>query len=166
MNKQEAAEYLGVSPRQIERYTKENRIGVRFEKGRTKPTPVYDEGELQRFKESLEKPIYQPAVQRMESGSEALATQSDSAMSALSQLSQFEAFGRMMEAMKPQLTAPSITEEASLKILLKLDECSALTGLSRAVLREAIDAGQLKAQQIGRAWRIKRTDLDSYIAEL
>lgn len=167
MNKQEAAQYLGVSPRQIERYTKENRIGVRFEKGRTKPTPVYDEGELKRFKDEIEKPVHRPAVQRMESDSQALATRSDEPLSSLSQLSQFEALGRMMEAMKPQAAPVStVAQEAAVKVMLTLAECQILTGLSRATLKAAIDGGQLKSQQIGRAWRVKRSDLDKWIEAL
>jgi excisionase family DNA binding protein len=52
------------------------------------------------------------------------------------------------------------------KLLLTLAECSALTGLSRATLRAAIEAGALKARRIGKAWRIKRPDLDSFIRRL
>ena len=49
------------------------------------------------------------------------------------------------------------------KLLLTLDEAHSLTGLSRATLKGAIDGGQLKARIVGRAWRIKRRDLDSFI---
>jgi excisionase family DNA binding protein len=38
--------------------------------------------------------------------------------------------------------------------------------LQRATLREAIDARKLKAKIIGRAWRVKRVDLDEYIEKL
>ncbi len=56
--------------------------------------------------------------------------------------------------------------DPSAKLLLTLAEAQALTGLSRGVLREAIDKGKLKGQVIGRAWRIKRTDLEAYIKKL
>jgi excisionase family DNA binding protein len=49
---------------------------------------------------------------------------------------------------------------------LKLDEASLLTGLSRQILRDAIEAKKLKAKIIGRAWRIKREDLDQYLKKL
>ncbi len=52
------------------------------------------------------------------------------------------------------------------KPLLKLVEAQMLTGLSRDTLIEAINAGKLKARIIGRAWRIKREELDSYIKKL
>jgi excisionase family DNA binding protein len=52
------------------------------------------------------------------------------------------------------------------KPLLKLDEATALTGLSRNTLREAIETKKLKGKMIGRAFRIKRDDLDEYIKKL
>jgi predicted site-specific integrase-resolvase len=38
MNKQEAAEFLGVSVRALERYVQQGKISVRYEKGKTRPT--------------------------------------------------------------------------------------------------------------------------------
>jgi excisionase family DNA binding protein len=52
------------------------------------------------------------------------------------------------------------------KPLLKLDEASALTGLSRGILKSAIDGKKLKARIIGRSWRIKRADLDTFVSKL
>lgn len=52
------------------------------------------------------------------------------------------------------------------KLLLTLAEASALTGLSRGTLRAAIDSRQLKARIVGRAWRVKRVDLDVYVKKL
>lgn len=52
------------------------------------------------------------------------------------------------------------------KLLLTLPEVQALTGLSKGILRDAIRNGTLKAKLIGRSWRIKRTDLDDYVAGL
>ncbi len=176
MTKAEAAEYLGCSVRQLERYTSENRIGVRYEKGRTRPTPVYDEGELEAFKSSLERVVFRPAVERMESAQSAperagnaIATQGDGALSGLSQASQMEAFARFIveavQSQKPETSAPSLSD-LSVKLLLTLPEAQALTGLSRGTLRAAIEAGELKAKQIGRGWKIKRHDLENYIENL
>ncbi len=63
LSKEEAAKYLGCSARQVERYASENRLGVRYVKGRAKPSPRYDEGELARFKAELERTVERPAVQ-------------------------------------------------------------------------------------------------------
>ncbi len=52
------------------------------------------------------------------------------------------------------------------KLTLSLVEASQLSGLSRGHLREAIEAKKLKERIIGRGWRVKRDDLDSYVAKL
>ncbi len=50
MNKKEAAEYLGVSTRAIERYTQKGKLGVKYSGGKTRPLAIYDKGELDRLK--------------------------------------------------------------------------------------------------------------------
>lgn len=70
LSKAEAAEYLGCSPRQVERLTSDNKLGVRYVKGRGKPVPRYDEGELARFKVGQERTVERPAVQVLEAGAE------------------------------------------------------------------------------------------------
>ena len=52
------------------------------------------------------------------------------------------------------------------KLLLTLAEAQELTGLSRAILREAISSRKLKAQVIGKSWRVKYTDLERYVEKL
>ena len=70
-----------------------------------------------------------------------------------------------LEAMRQQRPAAPLADIAH-KLMLTLQEAVALTGLSQRRLREAIRAGQLKAQIIGRGWRIKRTDLEDYVRDL
>lgn len=177
MNKQQAAEYLGCSVRQLERYTKENRIAARFEKGRTRPTPVYEETELQRFKTEQERVLHSPTRE--------IATQSDNndknslvhgtqPMSQLSQFSPSAAAGVLMQlietasnkAQNNNLPRRIDPREAAAKLLLTLPEAQALTGLGRSTLRAAIDAGELKAAKVGRGFKIKREELERWIKKL
>jgi excisionase family DNA binding protein len=58
MNKEEAARHLGISVRSLERYTQQDRVAVRYERGKTRPSPVYDQVDLDRFKAELERPVY------------------------------------------------------------------------------------------------------------
>jgi hypothetical protein len=46
MNKQEAADYLGVSVRALERCVQQGRISVKYEKGKSLPTANFDPTEL------------------------------------------------------------------------------------------------------------------------
>ena len=63
MNKQSAADYLGVSVRALERYVQQGRIGVKYEKGKTRPTANFDPAELEAFKSELNQPTVKPAFE-------------------------------------------------------------------------------------------------------
>jgi excisionase family DNA binding protein len=52
------------------------------------------------------------------------------------------------------------------KPLLTLSEARQLSGLSRRYLLQAIKEKQLKGQKIGKAWRVKRRDLERFVASL
>jgi excisionase family DNA binding protein len=176
---------MGVSVRGLERYTQQARVGVRYVKGRAKPTPIYDQSELDRFKsEELEKVTHRPATQvilqsdttRQSSlatlansgGLDENALQAAQALAAhitsqvLSQVYEKQSDTNRQDAVEVLANRVVLAE----KLLLTLAEAQLLTGLSRAVLREAIEAKQLKAKLIGRAFRVKRADLESYIAKL
>jgi excisionase family DNA binding protein len=155
--KQEAAELLGVTTRAIENYANKGRLSVTYAKGRRGQIAVFDDAELQALKDELQQPIY---PQRPQVTPEQPHTGS---------IVPFGALG-MVEAV--QATPRAIFDEyrrfvpVADKPLLKLSEAQSLTGLSRATLREAIEAGVLTAQIIGRSFRIKRSDLDAYIKKL
>jgi excisionase family DNA binding protein len=68
-------------------------------------------------------------------------------------------------------SAPPIRQSISVadiahKLLLTLPEAAALSNLSRGFLLKAIREGKLKAQKIGRGWRIKNSDLEIYVRDL
>jgi len=46
MNKQAAADFLGVSVRAVERYTQQSKLSVTYAKGRTRPVAEYRQEEL------------------------------------------------------------------------------------------------------------------------
>lgn len=52
------------------------------------------------------------------------------------------------------------------KVMLTLTDAAALSSLSRGHLTAAIHAGKLKAQILGKGFKIKRSDLDSYVQKL
>jgi excisionase family DNA binding protein len=172
MNKDEAAKYLGCSTRAVERYASAGRLRGRYERGKTGKVLVFNEADVEAFKRELEAPQDKPVEARQEppEGPTRQATTATLArrveapqLARNADLAGFVA--ALMEAAqssdKGRQSAP-----VEAKLLLTLAEAQQLTGLSRGILREAIDAKKLKAQQIGRAWRIKRSDLDAYIAKL
>lgn len=167
MNKQQAAEFLGVSVRALERYTQQGRISAQYQKGKTRPTVAYDENEIKEFKEELERTLHKPVVEPASNANVGNAANSETALAVLpdrSKLSVAPIFEHLLLTLDAQRKRPTVAIES--KPLLKLDEASALTGLSREILRAAIDEGKLKAGKIGKAWRVRRGDLDTYIQKL
>jgi excisionase family DNA binding protein len=159
MDKESAAEFLNVSTRTLQRYTTQGKIAVAYKHGKTGAEADYDESELKRFKEQQENVIYQPAQQGANDGASlALAPiQKESAA-----IAGAAAAAAILERLQP--TRQSVPVES--KPLLKLDEASLLTGLSRQILRDAIEANKLKAKIVGKAWRIKRDDLDQFVKKI
>ncbi len=60
---------------------------------------------------------------------------------------------------------PTINELAA-KPLLTRAEAQRYTGLSRQLLREAVTSGKVAEVKLGHAYRMKRAELDNYVAEL
>jgi excisionase family DNA binding protein len=126
---------------------------------------VFNEGELQRLKEELDDflpqtwPTTNPPAVSPETQAFTPAQLSDLG----------ERLIAALEALRPrQLPAKPALSIADLahKLMLTLAEAAALSNLSRNHLRQAIKTGALKAQKIGRGWRIKRADLDAYVSAL
>ncbi len=187
LSKQAAAEYLGCSPRQIERLTSENKLGVRYdETARGKPVPYYDEGELARFKAEQEKKraVHRPAVQVLQAGQErqgataegmalSLPVASEEQMQVLAR----HVLGVLLERQGatahrtclslPVAPQPLAKPQALLgeKLTLSLDEAAALSGIPRATLRAAVATGGLAGRKIGRSIRVRREELERWVRE-
>lgn len=170
MDKKQAAEFLGVSVRALERYVQQQRISVRYEKGKTRPTANFDLAELEAFKAELNQPTIKPAVESRQIPTED-RSQEDKALVYSGEVSEFgeitviDKLSSIIELLLDREGSLPVVPVAD-KLLLTLPEAQALTGLSREFLRNAISQGQLKAQVIGKSWRIKRSDLDDYITNL
>ncbi len=152
MKKEEAAEFLGISVRSLQRLTQKKAITLIQKRGESgKQESFYDVDELTEYKRKRDVETVNPAV----------APSKDTAL-ARNDATQF--FEMLKDAVAPKQKSGSV--EIADKPLLKLDEAAALTGLSRQILRDAIKAEELKAKLIGRAYRIKRDDLDDFIKSL
>lgn len=159
MNREEAAAALGISVRSLQRTVKAGKLSVTYKRGTSgKQEAFFDPDEIARYKEEMETETVKPALPEVIRQDMALA-RVDSQQQFFSSLQQF-----MTDRQNAKNTHPIVPIES--KPLLKLDEASALSGLSRGILRTAIDEGKLKAGKIGRAWRVRRTDLEAYIQKL
>ena len=167
MNKKEAAEVLGVSPKTIERFVAQGKLKAVKVSGRTGLESSFDPAKVEALRVERATPI------------EALAQVETSQDRQPETVSQSEAIAMIAHAMQTissrldetrQLRAGNVEAEtiADLSHLLTLDlkQAARLSGLSRSMLLDAIHNNKLKAQKLGRGWRIKRADLDKYIAGL
>jgi excisionase family DNA binding protein len=152
MNKEEAAKELGISVRSLQRLTEKKKISVTYKRGESgKQEAIFNLEELENYKRQRDVETVQPVS--VTSGDTALAR---------NDANQFLQILR--QAITPETKAAGVP--IADKPLLKLNEAAALTGLSRDTLRTAIDTNELKGRLIGRAFRIKRDDLDEYIKKL
>jgi excisionase family DNA binding protein len=173
--KAQAAEFLGVGIRAVERYSEQGRLTVRYEKGKTRPVAVYDEKELKalkaELKSSLEPPmrpqVLNPAnTEQPDSGisgkpviQQSLALTGSTAGTRAAQ--ELATLFKLFESARQ----PAITDLAA-KPLLTRAEAQRYTGLSKEILRAAVEQGKLKEILLGKAYRIKRADLDEFIKKL
>jgi excisionase family DNA binding protein len=166
MNKTEAAKYLEIGVRSLERYTSDGRVHATRQRGKTGMVLDYAPDELARFLVELQAeneaaqstPQASPNVGGTDGEPLARVAAKGGAMMRRDDLATLAA-----TLASVQKTSAS---EAAHKLLLSLEECQTLTGLSRATLRSAIEDGALKAQIIGRGFKIKRADLDKYVGKL
>jgi hypothetical protein len=159
MRKEKAAKYVGCSVRSLENYAKQGRIGVKYEKSKTRPIALYSRVELDRLKAELNSTLYAPAVTTQEDGKRGSLVRREPAADLALVLS------RLFETIQEQAgmeREPSIVELAHMP-LLKLKEAQRYSNLSRTELLDAIEADELKATKSEGDWKIRREALEEYI---
>jgi excisionase family DNA binding protein len=159
MDKESAATFLSISTRTLQRYTTQGKISVTYKHGKTGAEADYDETELQRFKEQQESITYQPA-QTAGNGQTQTLTPVPKGIGVTAGAERLAAVLELLQ----QPTRQSVPIES--KLTLSLIEAAELSGLSRGYLLGAIKGKKLKARKLGRGWRMKREDLNSYVQKL
>ena len=189
MTKTEAAQFLEVGIRSLERYSSSGRITARKLRTRTGHVADYDESELARFKEELANPPAtsspSPASSSPPSASAASPVEGANGEDEPKAIALVDKPRRENRHTSPDLATLLPTTLArrgeevarpvkkapdpfvtSIRLVLTVAEASLLTGFSAARIKEAIGSGSLKARRIGRAWRIRRADLEAWVADL
>jgi len=171
MNIKEAAEYLGISIKTLERKIAAGAVSVAYVPGATGKQRTFDRAELDRFKAAeAEKAVATTYVISKSRNSDAPSSQALQRAGSEQGISMLASV--LADALRATQThangtggAVSITDLAH-KLTLSLVEASLVSGLSRNHLRAAIADKKLKARIIGRGWRVKRDDLDLYVKKL
>lgn len=170
MNKTEAAKFLGIGLRTLERYMTQNKVAFTRQRGKTGEAVVFEHSELERFKEQLYQPTHEAALdsvkvrQAPRSNSSRMVTSSEF----LAEIGEgllilVEGNQAILLALR-QLANPEVP--LHVKPLLTLGEAQRLSGLSRPFLLAAIRENRLRGDKIGKAWRVRRRDLERFVSKL
>ena len=153
LNKRDAAAFLGVTPRAVNRYVERKQLRVTH-----LPSPnggsdlaFFDPADLEAFKNAPREP--------RERDSQALVKPVKANLEGLLQAF-VEAVARPPERVRPR------ARDYDSQLTLSLNEAAIVARYSRAYLLAAIRAGELKAAKRGRGWNIKRADLEAWVAKL
>jgi predicted transcriptional regulator len=147
MNKKQVAEFLGVSTRIVEKYASEGRLGeIVYVRGKTGKQAEYNREAVENLKTILESPDTALTVTKTPDARLIVAS--------------------LVEAITSREESRGASVRVSEKLLLNLNDCRLLTGLSEQNLRDAIKLEKLKAKIIGRGWKIKKQDLDDFVNNL
>lgn len=171
--KKEAAEFLEVSEKAIERYVAAGKLSKHVEKkeGGGMIT-YYQEKELEKLKKVMKEKVYKTNTPRQVGLATALVSSKPADLSSPIYISSglhnspddFLSFITTEIEQRKQKLEVDITK----KIFLTLKEAAALSGLSVSHFEFAIKSRKLKVHNIShvRGRRIKRTELDIYVKKL
>jgi excisionase family DNA binding protein len=177
MNKQDAADYLNISVRTLQRSTTDGKISVGEVRGRTGMVTDYTTEDLDRYKQAeaereanppakdatrYVRPHVIPSDTPLTSSSEALQrTGNDEALTMfVSMLS--DAMRAHETQGNGKVEQPSITD-LSAKFSLSFGEAARLSGVPESHLRAAHADGSLRGAKIGRGVRVTPEDVKKYV---
>ncbi len=151
MNKRQASKELKISVRSLQRLVQNKILTVVYQRGSSgKQEAVFDAEQIAEYKKERDKPttkLIKPPI-------------NDRNVLARNFTLEF------LEVFRNSLTNQKTTVPIADKVLLTVNECRALSGLSEKRIIEAIKTGKLKGQFIGKGWKIKRSDVNQWVDDL
>src|SRR5215472_1898650 len=164
-SKREAAEVLGVSTRGIERAVRRGQLSVQYRDSKHGKKAWFRPVDLERYR------LRQEA--RAPMGFTPSATQQlppsvpgpgpSPAIGVVVPVVDMESWPRKRKGKRKQADNPVPIAD---RLTLRLHEAVQLSGLPQTYILENIRAGKLKAIRIGRAWHIKRSDVNDFVQSL
>lgn len=193
LTKSEAAIALGVSEKTVSRYVAAGRLPARYVRGKTAQKleiAPHDVARLQlelenRAPQSPQSPVMpseplfgtgrpesapESQITALARDSEALAPEETVPSPTLTLAALARIVRAVMDESGHRQTKSDKSDKARVpiesKLLLSLDEAAALSGMPRAHLDAARRDGQLSARKIGRSFKIRRDELERFVASL
>lgn len=151
MNKHEAADFLKVSTKTIERYVAAGKLRVKY----VEKKAVFDSQELAMLKENLETPVHRTLVVKDDSICDSETNKLSLSVAPNEQL--------VLVQLLQQLVKNEQNKCLYQKLTLTLKEAQQVTGLSRKGMLQAAFCGHLKAKKQGGRWKFRYQDLIIYV---
>jgi excisionase family DNA binding protein len=171
MNIKEAAEYLGISVKTLERKIAGGEIAVAYVPGATGKQRTFDRAELDRFKAAeAERLVATTYVMSKSRNFDAPST--PHALQRAGGEQGMQAFALMVaDALQGRQTPGTATGRAVFvelkdKLTLSFKEASRLSGVPESHLRIAYANGKLRGAKIGRGVRVSPDALKAYVAKI
>lgn len=161
LTKQEAAEYLQVSTKAVQRYTDRKLLHVTYQKrAQGGQAAMYQKSEVTALKQKMGQ------VGSLHTVKTNLARRDTGTGAATVQASKQTALQRRSSLIGAAWSKPTPDVRAAEKLIVTLAEAAALVSMSKQSLIEAVKNGELKAAKQGRGWKVKRRDLEAYAAKV
>jgi excisionase family DNA binding protein len=183
MNKKEAAEFLEVSEKTVERYKSSGKLSARLKRiigadGKSRKVLDFNQSDLERLQREISGNVVFPEVTNRQPQTKTQTdtdgqTQLDTANFAESEISIYgqtqtaNLFGIIFKSIETISERHLQISNRFQKLVLTVDEAAAVSGLPKAYIDRAIKKEKtLKATKIGGRYRIKRQDLDEFVNNL
>jgi excisionase family DNA binding protein len=156
-SKREAAELIGLSTRGIERAVRRGHLAVQYRDSKHGKKAFFRPEDLERFRQRQEARVSVGFT----SGIPGHPFPPGPAIGTVIPVVEMEPRERKREPQMPENPVPIAD-----RLTLTLNEAVQLSGLPRSFIAESIRSGKLKALRIGRAWHVKRAELDAFVKNL
>jgi excisionase family DNA binding protein len=171
MNIKQAAEYLNISVKTLERKIAAGDVSVAYVPGATGKQRTFDAAELDRFKasesEKAAATTYVISKSRNSDAPSLNALQRGGNEQGIAMLVSMLADAVHAQGTRGNDTGGQVSiTDLSAKLTLTIDDAARLSGLSANHIREAIKTGKLKARIIGRGWKIAPDILKTYVTKI
>lgn len=144
-NKTQAAKYLGISLRTLQRDMRQGKIRITYRRTKSgRRIAMFKGGDLQRLKAERRRAL--------------VVAEKKIPISQNDQKKQLTLMRRIADALDIVVLAN--------KLALTREEASKLSGYPLEQIKEAIKRNKLGAISTGRGWRVKRADLEKYVEQL
>lgn len=173
LTKKQAAERLGLSTRSLERYAKKGKdnggIDATYDRNDLNQLVMFfEEDEVERFKAVLDAPPEPAATPTATVAPSATLARVAVPEETAIELATQSRIGQLAELIEAAMTRHKPTAaDVAAQLMLTVEEAATYAGVGRSAIDAAIRAGDIRVHRgLGRGRRLKRSDVEEWIAKL